>query len=191
MTTLHEWQEADDETQVLGPIEVPVDETALDAVRRRREEHQAEKTYDLLPPGYGGCLVLRLGPPTAEVQTMTRLRMEKLERKKDPNRDFALNADTLIAVCEEVLVRKTRAAPLEPVLVDGEPVALDAGLAEALGVTVDPRHPGRSLVRDLFRGAPAPEIAVGVHVNQYLEWAQGLDADSDEELLGESQAGTP
>ena len=38
----------------------------------------------------------------------------------------------------------------------------------------------------IFEKAPSPEIAVGVAVNEYLEWAQGIDADSDEDMLGES-----
>jgi hypothetical protein len=179
-----------DEVSEVVPLVKPAEETVLDVIKRRRAEHVADQFYDMLPPGFDGCLVLRCSALSGEAQTATRVKLAALERKKDPTRDFAINADTLIAVCEEVLARKTRTDPLVP-LVPGETVRIDWRLAEVLGVPkalgLEPEQvTARMLLKEVFRGAPSPEISIGVHVNDYLEWAQGLEADTDEGLMGES-----
>jgi len=180
--SLHEFDDAPTE---IRPLEVDVQETALEAIRRRREEHTAEQVYDMVVPGYRGCLVLRCAPLAGDSQTRARMRMEKMERQKNPMRDFALNADTLLDVVEEVLVRRSRDLPLEPIDPSGEPRRLDTRLAELLQVSEE-APTLRLLVRAIFDQVPSPEIAVGVAVSEYLSWAQGVDADADEDLLGES-----
>ena len=174
---------ADELADAVVPVDVDAETSVLDVIRHRRRSYVAEHSYDMLVPGYAGLLVLRCGPLTREHQTRTRLRLEKLERQKDPSRDFAINADTLISVCEEVLARPSARAPLEPLDPTGESVKIDARLAELLQVETSS---ARELVLVLFEKAPSPEVAVGVAVNEYLSWAQGLDADADEDLLGES-----
>lgn len=180
-----------DETVVLDPDDEPGDDpievasagSVLDVIRERRSQRAADHEYDMQVPGYGGLLVLRCTPLRGETLTQLRLR---LERSKDPSRDFALAADIVVAVCENVLARRTPQGELEPLDPTGEPVAINERLAELLRVEVDPRHPARSLVRAVFDKAPSPEMAAGDAVGDYLAWAQGADADLDEGLLGES-----
>jgi len=162
------------------PVEVPPSGSVLDVIRERRTARAAEHEYDMPVPGYGGLLVLRCAPVGSATLTTGRLR---LERSKDPARDFALAADILVEACENVLARRTPTGELEPLDPTGEPVAINERLAELLRVEV---HSARELVRAVFSLAPSPEMAVGDAVGDYLAWAQGADADLDDGLMGES-----
>jgi hypothetical protein len=162
------------------PIEVGAAGSVLDVIRERRATKAAEHEYDMKVPGYGGLLVVRCVPLSSGVLSPLR---ERLERSKNPERDFALAADILIAACENVLARRSAADELEPLDPTGEPVTFTERLAELLRVEA---RSSRELVRELFSLAPSPEIAAGIAVNGYLEWAQGLDADLDSGLSGES-----
>lgn len=167
------------------PVEASAAGSVLEVIRRRREERSAEREYDLLVPGYGGLLVLRCSPLRGDQQTVLR---QRIDRSKDPAKDFALAADVLVAVCERVLARRTREGPLESLDPSGEDVGINARLAELLHVE---STTARGLVRALFDKAPSPEMAAAKEVGEYLAWAQGEDVDLDDELLGESPAGRP
>jgi len=162
------------------PVEVSPAGSVLDVIRARRSARAAEHEYDMPVPGYGGLLVLRCTPLRGE--DLTRLRI-RIERSKDPSRDFQLAADLLIAVCENVLARRSPTAELEPLDPTGEPVAINERLAELLRVEASS---ARELVRAVFSLAPSPEMAAGDAVGDYLAWAQGADADLDDGLMGES-----
>jgi hypothetical protein len=172
-----------DDTVVLEPeeaVEVAPAGSVLDVIRARRAAKAAEHEYDMPVPGYGGLLVIRCTPLRGE--DLTRLRL-RIERSKDPSRDFQLAADILIAVCDNVLARRTPAGELEPLDPTGEPVAMTERLAELLRVKAGS---ARDVVRAVFSLAPSPEMAVGDAVGDYLAWAQGADADLDDGLMGES-----
>jgi len=162
------------------PVEVGAAGSVLDVIRERRSAKAAEHEYDMPVPGYGGLLVVRCTPLKGETLTTLRLR---LERSKDPSRDFALAADILIAVAEDVLARRSSSAPWEPLDPTGEPVTFTERLAELLRIEATS---ARELVRAVFSLAPSPEMAVGDAVGDYLAWAQGADADLDDGLMGES-----
>jgi hypothetical protein len=161
------------------PVELEPAGSVLDVIRERRSSRAAEHEYDMPVVGYGGLLVLRCGPLAGEDLTPLRLR---LERSKDPSRDFALAADILVAACENVLARRAPGGELEPLDPTGEPVTINERLAELLRVEA---HSSRELVRAVFDKAPSPELAVGDAVGDYLAWAQGADADLDDGLMGE------
>ena len=166
------------------PVEAPAEGSVLDVIRRRRESYHAEEHYYALVPGYEGLFALECGPLKAETQTATRVRMQMLERKGDPARDWAINADTLIAVTERVVGRVSIGSPWESIdTLTGEPVRIEERLAELLGVEA---ASARELLRAVFDKVPSPEVAIGVRVNEYLEWAQGLDLDADRLMMGES-----
>jgi hypothetical protein len=181
-----------EQTVELDPVEVngsgelpsPTGEpdSVLQALRARRQTHAADRHVDLDVPGYRGLLVLRLGPIPS--QTMSRLR-ERAERSRSPERDYNLNADTLIAACRQVLGRARPTDELQ-LLVDpeGEPVRIDERLAELLGV--EGVKDARGMLRVLYEGANSPELAVAAAGGQYVEWASGANNEIDEELLGES-----
>jgi hypothetical protein len=173
------WLDEDAEAEP-DPVEAAPAGSVLDVIRERRSTRAAEHVYDMPVPGYGGLLVLRCTPLAGEALTPLRLR---LERSRDPSRDFGLAADILVAACENVLARRSAGAELEPLDPTGEPVELNERLAELLRVEA---RSARELVRAVFSLAPSPELAAGDAVGDYLAWAQGADADLDEGLLGES-----
>jgi hypothetical protein len=164
------------ETVEMAAVESPI----LDSIRARRAEQAKERHYDIDLPGYGGLLVLRCQPIPARTLTVLR---ERLERSRSPDRDYNLNADTLIAACREVLGRAEAHHPLT-VLTDqnDEAVKVDERLAEMLRL---PAESARDVLRCLFEGANSPEAAVMMAAGQYMEWAASANGELDEELLGE------
>jgi hypothetical protein len=153
----------------------------LDTLRAKREERAAERHFDIELPGYDGLLVLRCGPIPGRTLTLLR---ERSERSKSPERDFNLNADTLIAACREVLGREQRSHPLRVLPdADGEPVRIDERLADLLQL---PATSARDVLRCLFENANSPEVAVAYQAGLYMEWAASSLDELDEELLGES-----
>jgi hypothetical protein len=180
-----EWADLEETAQLDEPepadtIEVAAAGTVLDVIRERRETLAVEHTYLMLVPGYNELLALRCTPLRGRELTQLRLR---LERSKDPSRDFALGADIVINVCEAVVARRTTADPWESLDPTGDDVTVGERLAELLRVEATS---SRQVVRALFDLAPSPELAVGDAVGDYLSWAQGADADLDKGLLGES-----
>jgi hypothetical protein len=181
-----------EETQVLPPA--PRDEawpspngdegrsrSVLDALRAQRRERVAARTLVLEVPGWLGHLGLRLGPiPGRQLDRI----VERAESSKSPERTFNANADTLIAACVEVLGREETSQEFITLTdEEGEPLRLDARLAEKLGLEADR---ARGVVRELYRNANSVEMAVGAAATQYTEWATSANEELDEELLGES-----
>ena len=154
--------------------------SVLDALRERRASYVREATLDLDVPGYSGRLALRCGPIAGSV--LTRLR-ERMERSRSPERDYNLNADTLIAATRDVVGRLAEADEYQPLDPD-EPMRLDHVLAETLDFP--PGANAREVVRGLFGLAPSPDVAVGVAAGRYMEWAAAINEQADEDYLGES-----
>lgn len=173
------WQETT-LIQEPDPVEAESSGSVLDVIRARRGARITEYEYDMPVPGYGGLLILRCTPLRGEMLTTLRLR---LERSKDPSRDFALAADILADVCVDVRARRQAGGEWEPLDPTGDPVGINERLAELLQVEATT---ARQLVRAVFSLAPSPEMAAGDAVGDYLAWAQGADADLDDGLMGES-----
>jgi hypothetical protein len=155
-------------------------DSLIEQLRARRSERAAEQHVDLEVPGWDG-IVLRLGPLDGRV--LPRLR-ERYEKSRSPDRDFNLNADTLIAACRSVHARLDGRL-LVITDADGEPCRVDARLAERLGIEL-PSGRSRELLLALFHRANSPEVAIATAANRYVEWASSATSESDEELLGES-----
>lgn len=177
-----------DETQIIEPSEngaTASPESVLEVLRARRREHAEQRSFDADVPGYGGQLVLRLGPlPGA---TLTRLR-ERIERSRSPERDVNLNADMLLAACRVVCVRARLAngelgRPMELLDEHEQPVRIDERLAERLSMDVEGARP---LLFAIFSLANSPEVAISTLAGSYMEWAASASSDADEEFLGES-----
>jgi hypothetical protein len=188
----------EDETQVIPPAELPDAEaeaeawpsangdgppaSVIEAVRARRQALAAEHVLDFDLPAMQGLLALRLAPiPSPQLARIGR----RVEGSKSPERDYNGNADILIAACSQVLARAKPEDEWTPLPGPaGMPCRIDEALAGHLGLPAVTT--ARELVRELFRGAPAPEFAVGYAANEYVQWAAAANADVDEELLGES-----
>jgi hypothetical protein len=155
--------------------------SVLEAVRARRQQLAARQTLEIDLPGMLGLMALRLGPIPGP--QLTRI-VERQQSSKSPERNFNANADVLIAACVEVLGRARESDPWTSLPgASGRPCRLDEDLCGHLGL--EPVT-ARELIRELFKGAPSPEFAVGYAANEYVEWAAAASGEVDEELLGES-----
>lgn len=160
--------------------------TLLESLRERRTLAANDRTHDVLVPRYGGRVALRCGPVSG--QTQARL-LERTRESKDPDRDFNLNADWLIAACREVMVRDSYHEPWQSLgaLNGGEPVKLDETLAELLALEPAAKT-AREVLRALFSLAPSPELAITLAGSEYVGWAGAVNEELDEEFVGESSS---
>jgi hypothetical protein len=151
-------------------------------IQARRAQLAQDRHLDLEVPGTFGLFALRLGPVTGKKQAQLA---ERLRKSQSPDRDFNLNADYLIAACQQLLGRDDPEAELVELTDDrGEPLRLDRRTSEAFHLPEETT--ARALVRHLFAGVPSPEWAVTLAGGEYLAWAAGQNQDLDEEALGEA-----
>jgi hypothetical protein len=153
--------------------------SVLDRLKARRSEIAAEHVLDLEVPGTGGLLVLQLVPlPRQRLSALT----SRATRSTSPEVDLNLNADTLIAATRDVLARNRREDELMPL----DPQAatrIDEKLAGFLGLPEATR--AREVLAAVFALAPSPELAIGVSVGRYIEWATGAETEIEEDFSGE------
>jgi hypothetical protein len=175
----------DDHLDELVVTEEQPTSPVLAAIRAEREKAAARHVYDLDVPGYGDLLVIRMGPLGGT--QATRLR-ERWTASKDPNKDFNLNADTIISACREVLGRPTPMEPLQPLA--PEPLVIDHELADTLQLPVESlngaKPTARQVLRALFSAAHDPDLAIGVAGGEFMAWLASADEQVSEEALGES-----
>jgi len=165
------------------PIEAEAAGSILDVIRQRRQGRTADHAFHVLVPGYRGLLALRCVPIPSDEMTELRGRIAAAERAQDSAVDLAVASDFLIRACDSVVARRTRAAAWEPLDPNGDPVGIDSRLADLLGLEATS---ARQALLGLFSLVPSPDMAIQTAVSAYLDWARGVDADADEELLGES-----
>jgi hypothetical protein len=183
MEALQHFTEPADEVLVEEPqpIQAAPGDSVLDAVRKRREALVQDRYLDLEVPGYNRCLVLRCGPIDAKKLGQVRERAAKVGGGA-AMLDFGFNADVITDSCREVLGRRSPEDELEGIDPEGEPVRIDARLAELLGVKADR---ARDLLRALYSGAPSPEVAIERAQIDLYQWSSGQEAELEEDLLGE------
>jgi hypothetical protein len=166
-------------------VEERVTSPVLAAIRAERDKAAERHVYDLDVPGYGGLLVIRMGPIGGNNATKLR---DRWTASKDPNKDFNLNADTIIAACREVLGRPSPLEALQPLAPD--PLIIDSELADTLQLqidTIDGAMPtARQVLRALFSAAHDPDLAIGVAGGEFMQWLASADEQVSEEALGES-----
>jgi len=153
----------------------------LDRLRARRAEIAAEQTTELLVPGYGGLVALRVGPIDARTQSKIA---HRVMQSKAPDREWNAAADVLIAATREVVVRGEVDDPWLSID-EEEPVGISNRLAEALGFAQEPT--ARGVLVALFGLAPSPESAITSVSADYGSWASGADEEVDDAFVGESQ----
>ena len=183
-----------EDTQIISAAEVAAElangngtpPTSLIAeLRQRRAELAEEQTLELLIPGYGGKLALRLGPINGATQSAL---LERLAKSKDRERDFNLNADYLVAACREIVGRERWEDPWTPLgeLAQTEgTIKLDDRLVELLQLEPASRT-AREVLRALYSGAPSAEVAITLAGGEYVQWAGAANVEVDEVFAGES-----
>jgi hypothetical protein len=168
----------------MNPDEQPDDRgdflAEIRALRERiRREHAS---LDLAVPGTAGRVVVRYEPPPRE-----RLNgiASAIAFGQDPGESVEL--DLIINACQQILVRPAPNAEPQPIDPDGGPVRFDAGderLARAFGFGDDVAT-ARDAVRRVFMTDEQPFATAG-HFFRLIEWLQGVDAEADARVEGES-----
>jgi hypothetical protein len=163
------------------PIDEPIEaapDNVLEALKAQRAKHAEPKTYDVVVPGWGELLVLRLGAITGQQQT----RLVERVRTKGVT---AFYIDQLVAAYRQTLGRTT---PDGPLLVlsnpDGDPVGLDRQLADML--ELGPVMSARDVLVRLFSKANSPQTAIAAVAAEWSDWAREGDEDIDDAFVGES-----
>ena len=164
----------------------PVKGSALDRIRNLYQREEAKQVIDLPVPRTAIMGVRYHAVDMDEIRSNARTL-----------RDAHL--DILGAACECIIVRDgEKWEPLphvgptpgwSPLMHDGEPVRFDETLSEIAGLGVPSLEDGgtvRQVVREVFRKAPAPHLAIAAQVDSLSEWMVGGDGVDEEELLGES-----
>jgi hypothetical protein len=166
------------------PIEAAPTGSVVDLIKERRRDHAVEYTYDMLLPGYQGCLAIRC--KAIEMDTVAGLPSVARSARNTQNAarlPFTIACDVIIAACQEVVARERYTEPWQPLDRGGESVGLDERLAKTLEIEAPT---ARLLLVKLFSLAPSPQVAISAAADNYVDWLRGADADLDEELLGES-----
>lgn len=148
-----------------------------DRIRAERESIAAEKTIDLIVPGYSGLLAVRY-------RAISDREMEEYARRIQKEGDAGIRAgyDLLIETSECILVRVEESEPFEVLEdEDGHPVKFDVRLAEFLGVEA---KSARETVAQTFSPDGAQSLAAFSHISAVQEWLMGKSSEIDPSLLG-------
>lgn len=176
---LHDPREGDDsldEFAAQNGDEHGASTTVLDALKAQRARVARERSFDVLVPGWGELLALRLGPITGQQQA----KLVDRAQRSSANVDAAF----LISAFRAVLGRAHASDEFTAILDDDDdPIGLDKRLAQRLDLgTV---QSAREVLEALFAGANSPTLAISSAANEWLEWARSASDEIDEDFLGE------
>lgn len=151
------------------------DQNLLARLREKRAAIGAKKDVVVPIPGYDGELAVRyVWKPYEELAR----RGQQLQKVKDPTRrDLLAAADTLIQLCDEVVIPSEETEDgWRPLAEEGEDaIRYDDRLAEALGFTADT---ARETVFATFNGNDYAVLNTALQLSAWLQDAtQEVDAD--------------
>lgn len=148
--------------------------------QRRAELAQGRKPLDLEIPGYDGQLWCRYRFVSYDRLANIGVRLTRTV-KDEATRNLLGCVDTLIACCDEILVRNQAGAlvSMSSEIGDDRPVQYDRRLADGLGFEAE-------TARDVVLGVFANEYALIGQAGEVTEWLTRESPEVDKELLGES-----
>jgi hypothetical protein len=168
-------KEAQKESQETAEKKLSPD-NLLTTLRSRRQEIGEAKSVDLEVPGYDGALVIRYGK--VDWDELRRI-AGKAQKSKSPRRELNAQADTLVAACQEVLIRVgEELLPITeafPEADTGEPVRFDDRLAKALEFEAPN-------ARAVVFGTYNNDLAVTLAHNDLTEWMRNSNQEEDEDF---------
>lgn len=168
--------------------------SALAAIAKRHEKLRQQKTLDLKVPGYEDLMEIRYRLlPEAEMDRLAK----RLEEVKDAGivGSWEAEADTLVALCDRILVRESAEDSLQTLEDDNGPIKFGASFAKAMsegGVNVSDGR-ARESVLDFFspRSDPSDKASARLfpnamerHVNAILAWNRNQRDLIARDLLG-------
>lgn len=161
-----------EEPQSLGP-----DASILDRIGALREEQRSEKHLDLAVPALQELVWLRFRViPFQQTQSMAK----RLQKEKLADDALVGATDTLIAACEQVMVREQPDAELRAIdPAAATPIRLDSQLAELLKLDAST---AREVVYRLFEN----DYAIVQMAIKVSRWMADTSKEVDDDFLGES-----
>jgi hypothetical protein len=151
----------------------------IETLKAQRAKLSSERSFDLVVPGYGELLVLRLGSISADQQARLAERIQRGRNTRNAS------VDTLVTAFRSLLARPKPDADLEQLVDDeGDPLGLDDRLAEKLDL--GPVRTARDVLEALFRGANSPTLAITAAASEFFDWGTGASDEIDEDFVGES-----
>lgn len=151
--------------------------SVIEALKAQRQRVAADRSFDVVVPGWGDLLVLRLGSITGKQQAKISDRAQRTSEN--------VNAAFLVAAFRSAWGRTSSSGELTMLAdEDGDPFGLDKRLADALDL--GPVSSAREVLELLFARANSPTIAITSASNEWLEWARSESDEIDEDFLGES-----
>lgn len=169
---------------------------ALAGIAKRHEEIRADKTLDLFVPGYEGMMKVRYRLlPEAEMDRLGR-RIEEVKRGEGVAGAWKVEADSLVAMCDRILLREPPAEDYEVMEDEHGPIRFEGRFAQALekaGVKVSGAK-ATEIVLDFFSPRSEPDNpssprllpnAMDRHTGAIFKWSRGEKENIDRTLLGE------
>jgi hypothetical protein len=172
-----------------GPSQQERLDSAVAAVRKRRDQIRAKGYKDLLVPNYEGNLKIRYQDLNDKQHDQLAERYRRASERDDAEGEREAIANILIAHCERIFVREP--GEEEWLLLENEhgPLRFDRYLAEALGLDA---ATAVEVVLEVF--SPKKEgdkerrcqpDAIAPHMEAIFAWRQGQEDRISSSLLGE------
>jgi hypothetical protein len=169
---------------------------SLARIAKRHEEIRADSTLTLFVPGYEGMMKVRYRLlPEVDMDRLGQ-RIEEVKRGEGVAGAWKVEADSLVAMCDQILVREEDSDGYEVLSDENGPIRFEGRFAQVLqkvGVTVNGAK-ATEIVLDFFspRADPAnpasPRLypnAMERHTNAIFAWNRGEKEKIDRTLLGE------
>jgi hypothetical protein len=181
MSTAEQADGPDEARPALRPVEAPDSPKAR--ARAMRAKLAADKSLDLIVPGYEGLLGVRYRPLGEDEWTTFARRIEAQAGDAGAvATGLEVAADLMIAACEAVIWRDALEVEWEVVNDDDDqPIRFDVRLAEWLGFEATT---AREVVKGVFSPEGVKPISPSVHGDAIAEWQRGNDQAINRALLG-------
>jgi hypothetical protein len=150
-------------------IETPVTNSLLGELKANRQRIEARKHVELQIPGWDSLYVRYRALPWETLRTFEASTVEN----PTPNDELAVAWDTLIAACEEVLIKNEDGSLSS---LDSTPVAFEQRLARLTGDDV--AETPHDVIASIFPN----EFALMQQLGEYIEWLNFSSTGSYEEL---------
>ena len=164
-------------------------DSALAAVRERRDAIRGKGYIDLLVPGYKGDLKVRYQDLNDKQHDQLAERYRRASERDDAEGEREAIANILIAHCERIFVREPGAEDWLLLQNENGPIRFDRYLAEALGLGADKSV---EVVLEVFSPQKEGEKerrcqpdAIAPHMEAIFAWRQGQEDRINAALVGE------
>lgn len=176
------------------PVDVTSPETerrdsAIAAIRKRREEIIDKGTLDLLVPNYDGNLKVRYRDLNDKEHDALANKLERAKTQGDPEAEREAIAGILVAHCDRIYVREPESESWLVLEDDDGPLRFERRLVAILGLE-GTLQKAKEVVLEVFSPKKDENLrcqpdAIAPHMNAIFAWRQGRVNEINGALLGE------